>query len=204
MKDKQKKTCKCKHKKGRDTLPSRKLGERREAAMMEGWKEVWAEKEKLECCTPNLPHTGSATGSARAGLVWEQEVVLDEGGSKSCRGFGVGSQEAGCCWGWLVENLQSTHRHPHVSRERLVHGRVVQRQEYRHIWLQEGKERARVILKTKKKKKKEKESKYHISFNRSLEKLTIHTILWQSILVRHFFCFCYSGTHKCFTSSKPW
>lgn len=56
--------------------------------------------------------------------------------------------------GWLVENLQSTHRDPHVSRERLVHCRVVQRQENRHVWLQEGEERARVILKKKKKCKK--------------------------------------------------
>lgn len=48
---------------------------------------------------------------------------------------------------WLVENLQATHGHPHVSRERLVHGGVVQGQEYRHIWLQGGEEWARVILK---------------------------------------------------------
>lgn len=48
---------------------------------------------------------------------------------------------------WLVENLQATHGHPHVSRERLVHGRVVQGQEYRHIWLQGGEEWARIILK---------------------------------------------------------
>lgn len=47
---------------------------------------------------------------------------------------------------WLVENLQATHGHPHVSRERLVHGGVVQGQEYRHIWLQGGEEWARVIL----------------------------------------------------------
>lgn len=37
---------------------------------------------------------------------------------------------------WLVENLQAAHGHPHVSRERLVHGGVVQGQEYRHVWLQ--------------------------------------------------------------------
>lgn len=60
----------------------------------------------------------------------------------------LGGQEAGRCRGqWLVENLQAAHRHPHVSRERLVHGGVVQGQEYRHIWLQGGEEWARVILK---------------------------------------------------------
>lgn len=47
---------------------------------------------------------------------------------------------------WLVENLQAAHGHPHVSRERLVHGGVIQRQEYGHIWLQGGEEGARVIL----------------------------------------------------------
>lgn len=47
---------------------------------------------------------------------------------------------------WLVENLQAAHGHPHVSGERLVHGGVVKRQEYGHVWLQEGEEGARVIF----------------------------------------------------------
>lgn len=47
---------------------------------------------------------------------------------------------------WLVENLQAAHGHPHVSRERLVHGGVIQRQEYGHVRLQGGQEGARVIL----------------------------------------------------------
>lgn len=48
---------------------------------------------------------------------------------------------------WLVENLQAAHGHPHISGERLMHGGVVQRQEYRHVWLQGGEGGARVILK---------------------------------------------------------
>lgn len=38
--------------------------------------------------------------------------------------------------GWLVEDLQAAHGQPHVSRERLVHGGVVQGQENRHVGLQ--------------------------------------------------------------------
>lgn len=47
---------------------------------------------------------------------------------------------------WLVENLQASHGHPHVSGEGLVHGGVVKRQKYGHVWLQGGEEGARVIL----------------------------------------------------------
>ena len=42
---------------------------------------------------------------------------------------------------WLVENLQATHGHAHVSRQRLAHAGVVQWQEYRDVWLQERKQR---------------------------------------------------------------
>lgn len=50
-----------------------------------------------------------------------------------------GVKRQGRCRGQrLVENLQAAHGHPHVSRERLVHGGVIQRQEHGHIWLQGG------------------------------------------------------------------
>lgn len=44
---------------------------------------------------------------------------------------------------WLVENLQASHGHPHVSGERLVHGGVVKRQKYGHVWLQGGRGRGK-------------------------------------------------------------
>lgn len=70
-------------------------------------------------------------------------------GSKEAVGDGRGVKKRGVVevrGQWLVENLQASHGHPHVSGERLVHGGVVKRQKYGHVWLQGGKEGARVIL----------------------------------------------------------
>ena len=72
--------------KGRDILPSHKPAGRREAAVMERWKCLSSERE-TRVHYYNLPHTGSATGSGRAGHVGDKEVVVV--GIKELLGLGV-------------------------------------------------------------------------------------------------------------------
>lgn len=83
--------------------------ERRESSVGKGWGVGGGEPRGVGCC--------------RRG--WRRH----SGGGEEERGEGWGD-------GWLVEDLQAAHGQPHVSRERLVHGGVVQGQENRHVGLQ--------------------------------------------------------------------
>lgn len=144
-----KKTCKWREtiEGGIHCLLTSREGEGVGGGVVSWWRDggVWAEKEKLESVLQPATHTkchrkwkGGARWGRGSSSGWVQRVV----------GRGVKRRDVVEVRGqWLVENLQATHGHPHVSRERLVHGGVVQGQEYRHIWLQGGEEWATVILK---------------------------------------------------------